>query len=324
VKVVKTKPAEMTGDWYDEYAAERKTKRVSDEDRALMRNPVQCVKVARQALVGKDYERAYDLANAALKQNPEMAEAFFVRGAGVYYSAFGEEKEAVKDLEKARKLGYKTAELFEVLGKLYDARREYDKAIEAVSYGIENCPDKELWRCRAALYQTVGKKEQALEDLNVYVGYVPDKAMGYHLRANVLQLMGRNEEALEDLAACVKHNPNNTHAMTSRATLLAQMGRNQEALDQISKVMATDQYDDDAFRLRGDIYFNLKQYDRAVTDYSKAIKMSPEYARAGYEARSRAYEKLGKLDLAKQDKLEASKIADKPAEKPVYDFKEND
>ncbi|MBX3135797.1 tetratricopeptide repeat protein [Candidatus Obscuribacterales bacterium] len=312
---------QLTGDWYDEYEKERKSRRLNPEDRVLITKPRECLIAAKDALNKKNYERAYDLANYVLKTEPQNAEAHFIRGAGIFYSAFGEESDAIKDLEKARELGYQSAELFSALAKLYDAKKDYDRAIEAASYGIKVCSDKDLLRCRASLYQAVGKRKEALIDLNSFIEQAPDKSMGYYMRANLFQQLGRDEDALRDLAVCNTKNPDSTIALTERSKLFLKLGRYKEALAEISKVADYDKSDDDAVRLRGDIYARINQNERAISDYTLAISMSPEYARAALEARAKLYAKLGKRDLAAQDLSEASKLKAKPAEKPVYDLK---
>jgi len=51
---------------------------------------------------------------------------------------------------------------------------------------------------------------------------------------------------------------------------------------------------------QGDAYFEQHQWDEAVAEYSEAIKLDPELARA-YSKRGWTYTMLGKLDLALAD-----------------------
>lgn len=315
------KQEQFGGDWYDEYKAEKKAKTISAEDRKLFANPRESMKAARVARAANDNERVIELANQIIKQDSLNAEAHFLRGLAKFYSAFGDENEAVADLEKARELGFKSPDLFISLTKLYDSRKEHRKAIEAVSYGIEVCPNKDLMRCRAMLYATVGNYKEALADLNRYIDLAPGKTMGYFLRGNLYQQMGRTDDALADYLVVVQKSPDSVYARTERAKLLFKVGRNQEGLSEMSKVTDFDKSDDDAFRLRGNIYCKLGQYDRAIADYTQAIKISPEFARASLEARAGAYDKLGKTELAKRDRAEARKLKAKPAEKPIFEMK---
>ena len=316
-----SKKVHLTGDWYDEYAEEKKTRKLNPADRALVTRPRECLQAAKHALNEHDDERAFELANYVLKLEPRNAEALFIRGMGTFYSAFGEESDAIKDLEGARELGYQSGELFTALAKLYDAQKNYDKAIEAASFGLKVCPDKDLYRTRASLYEAVGKHGEALRDLNEFIRLSPDKAMGYYVRANMFQQTGRYEDALQDYALCISKNPDSTFALSERAKLFLKLGREKEALAEISKVTDLDKSDDDAVRLRGDIYAKMKQDDRAIADYTRAISLSPEYARLALESRAKAYRRMGQNALAEKDFAEARKLKAKPAEKPVYELK---
>lgn len=52
--------------------------------------------------------------------------------------------------------------------------------------------------------------------------------------------------------------------------------------------------------LQGDTYLYQQQFDAAITEYSKAIELDPEYAVA-YNNRGRAYYEQGELDSAISD-----------------------
>jgi tetratricopeptide (TPR) repeat protein len=59
---------------------------------------------------------------------------------------------------------------------------------------------------------------------------------------------------------------------------------------------------------RADVYASLHQYQRAVDDYSYAIKINDgrfDDFDSLYTLRARAYDKLGKKDLAEADRKKA-------------------
>jgi tetratricopeptide (TPR) repeat protein len=63
-----------------------------------------------------------------------------------------------------------------------------------------------------------------------------------------------------------------------------------------------------AYRTRGTAYFRKRQYDQAISDYTKAIEINPRYARA-YYSRGLAYEEgKGQYDQAISDYTKAIEI----------------
>ena len=55
-----------------------------------------------------------------------------------------------------------------------------------------------------------------------------------------------------------------------------------------------------AFNNRGNVYLSLKDYDRAIADYNRAIELSPQSALA-FNNRGTAYRNKGRYDSAIQD-----------------------
>ena len=67
-----------------------------------------------------------------------------------------------------------------------------------------------------------------------------------------------------------------------------------EALKLVDQVLVADDKNADAHSLRGDIRVAGRQFDKAVTDYSKAIELNPRSS-AVYDQRGTAYFKLAKI-----------------------------
>jgi tetratricopeptide (TPR) repeat protein len=63
---------------------------------------------------------------------------------------------------------------------------------------------------------------------------------------------------------------------------------------------------------RGNAYYNLGQYSQAISDYTRAIELNPEYAKA-YCHRGVVYRKLGNLDQAISEYIKAIELNPKYA-----------
>ena len=69
---------------------------------------------------------------------------------------------------------------------------------------------------------------------------------------------------------------------------------------------------DQAYQARGDVYAAKGEYDRAIADFTEAIRIKKDPAH--YAARGRAYEKKGQYDLAIADFDAANRSAKKPTD----------
>ena len=58
---------------------------------------------------------------------------------------------------------------------------------------------------------------------------------------------------------------------------------------------------------RGDLHYDLGQYERAIQDYDEAIRIDSQYGHA-YHARGHAYEAMGKPAEAARDFAKANEL----------------
>ena len=77
----------------------------------------------------------------------------------------------------------------------------------------------------------------------------------------------------------------------------------QESNDRESSILIVSQShpkDAEAYNERGNTYYDLQQYDKALADYSKAIEIDPYFAKAYYN-RGIIYDDLQQYDKALAD-----------------------
>ncbi|MGH9549686.1 MAG: tetratricopeptide repeat protein, partial [Terriglobales bacterium] len=86
-----------------------------------------------------------------------------------------------------------------------------------------------------------------------------------------------------------------------RAALNLKMRKQKDALADYAHVIENNPNDDEAYKLQGDVYYEMGRFDNAVKNYSKALSFKPEGSGLIYAARANAYRKLGRYDLAAQD-----------------------
>ena len=71
------------------------------------------------------------------------------------------------------------------------------------------------------------------------------------------------------------------------------------------KYLETD--DADAYYNRGNVYYDLKDYPKALADYNQALRINPDYAEA-YGNRGLVYAQLGEREKAVTDMEKAAQL----------------
>ena len=123
------------------------------------------------------------------------------------------------------------------------------------------------------------------------------------------------ETHLKKLDLFIEENPKNGDAFYNRACLYISKGDLNRALKDYTEAIRINSENADAYYNRGMARVKMKKYHMAVQDFQKVITLKPAFQDA-YCNRGNAYYMLGKYDLAVQDYTRALKID--PADGDVY------
>lgn len=96
-------------------------------------------------------------------------------------------------------------------------------------------------------------------------------------------------------------------AYTNRAIIYRKQKDLKTALEYTNKALGINALDPEVLGARGNIYFDLQQYDKAIDDLSKSIEISPTNANF-FNSRGAVYATVGKNELALADFNQAIKI----------------
>ncbi len=119
-----------------------------------------------------------------------------------------------------------------------------------------------------------------------------------------------NREFKKDLKALdlfIQDNPQSGAAFYNRACLYASKGELDRALKDYTEAIRINSENADAYYNRGMVRVKLKQYDLAIQDFQKVISLKPDFDDA-YCNRGNTYYALGKFNLAIQDYTRALKV----------------
>ena len=83
-----------------------------------------------------------------------------------------------------------------------------------------------------------------------------------------------DEKVLEFCTKIISEDPNNADAYFLRAEIYFNMGNYQKAISDFNRVLSLDKSKYEiVYSYRGDAYFYSDKYKQALTDYTKAIKL---------------------------------------------------
>lgn len=166
--------------------------------------------------------------------------------------------------------------------RLKEGQRRVDSINSLLKNGSKNI--RSLTLQRAEINMDMHKYREAIVDFSKAISIDPLKG-GARVNYNLDQIYF-------DRARCYQSVADYPHAIADYDTILK--------LDDDS---------DEAYLFRGDCKAKLGKWEQALQDYNKCIKSTIDPTKTPYLARAKAYEKLGKPDLAKLDYEKAKALS---------------
>jgi len=179
---------------------------------------------------------------------------------------------------------------------------KYDEAITHFSRAIRGNPRNAVaYAGRSLAYVARGEPQKALADSDAAIRLAPDLCDGYRARANALAETARLPEALDALNEAIRRAPECGRAFYDRALLASRYGlKDTQPLADVQEAIRLDPKYAPAHMLEGYLYYERKEYDRAVAACDRALAMDRNYARA-YLFRGMALLAQGELEKGRAD-----------------------
>lgn len=245
--------------------------------------------------------------NKRIKANPGD-HMLYVHRANCYRELY-EEGKAHDDYTTALRINPKSKRALRERANLFASLKKYDEALADYNRIIQLYPDDcDGYMNRSLLYSTLKQDKLALADLNRALKLNPNRRLALEYRGSLYERIGRYKDALADYEHLWKTDQKRSIKWIQRlAECHLKAGDKQSALANYSQLIAINAHDEFAYLSRGNLYFQLKQYQKAVADYTRALNETVDAPDAILMARSQAYEKLGMHDKAAQDAAQARK-----------------
>jgi tetratricopeptide (TPR) repeat protein len=256
----------------------------SDLSRALELDPALVEAYLDRTLARIQLDRFADAlldAERAVALAPQLSRAYVVRG--LAHEAARQTKLAEDDLERASHLVMKEeVEAWTLRGTLHAELSQWDAADDARSRAIALAPgNAESWYQRGKGRSKAKRHADALEDFDHALELDPKNARACRYRGTTHEALGNHAQAAADLNRASELG--DTKALRTLASLLRARGEHQAALEVANRALAQAPDDQQALRVRADIYRKLDQPSRAWGDLVRLSQLRPDDLKAHYD-----------------------------------------
>jgi tetratricopeptide (TPR) repeat protein len=186
---------------------------------------------------------------------------------------------ALKGCDKATRAGL--ADHFSTSGLAHTRRREYRKAIRAFDLALR-CDPRHARACadRGAAKYCSRDYEGAIADCSRALKLRRRTLSAYVTRGGAHAKLGAHQDALKDFNEALKIDPGNTLALSSRAGTKRRLGDVEGCLADLKIVEETAPNCVPAHIVRGTLFYQRKDYPRAIKEFSAALAIDRRNATA--------------------------------------------
>ena len=241
------------------------------------------------AVTGWEDEAALSAFDQAIRIASDRPSAY--RGRAAVYQHMGKDDRALADLDRAIDLGLRNDSVYNARGQIHSQRGELAQALADYTQAMLSNPEAEyLLPNRANVYQRLGEWDKAIADYTSAIASSPDLAWLYYQRGDCFSANGQLDEAIRDFSKAIDLGnsvgtwPTLAVRYVGRAQAYVTQARYAEAIADISTAIRLDPENDYYRQLRGDAYYDQGDPERAVSDYSEAVKLAARSGGAGVVA----------------------------------------
>ena len=224
--------------------------------------------------LGKEYQKAEQEANTALKKWPNDKEILAARA--VLLADLGKIDAAAADVKKLQD-GKNDRLVFLKLAEIYDKGKRFDemaKALDAAEKLSDSKDEKEgVWFMRGAMFEKMKKLEQAEAEFRKVLEGTPDHPaalnyLGYMLADRNVRL----QEALSMITKALAKEPNNGAYLDSLGWVYFRLGRLSEAEENLRRALERTPRDPTVHDHLGDVLMKQSKVKDAIGQWQASLK----------------------------------------------------
>jgi tetratricopeptide (TPR) repeat protein len=271
------------------------------------------------AMKDQQFDRAVQIYEQVLKQDPRSAQAHSNLGLALYLGAkypqatteFQKALELNPHLEHTKVLNKDDPVIAAHLGLAYLRQQKDEKALAVLTHWVElepNSADALYFKGKAAMYLASDSFAQLTKA-------APDSYRMFQLRAEMLRQQGMAPAAINEYKKAVAGKPDAAGLHYALGTLYREGGRLDEALAEFNQELKLSPNDAMTLFFIGDICLQQDNVDGAQEYLSRALSIQPALADAQVDM-AKTYRRQGKL--AEGVKLLQSVVASDPDQQDAH------
>lgn len=210
-----------------------------------------------------------------------------------------------KSEEEAKKSEIK-AEASKLFAEAYN-EKDPNEQIELYTKVIKLTPDdSDAYNNLGSVYYRLSRFNEAIESYCRAITISPDDVDIYCNRGDAYDELAKFNEAIKDFTTAIEINPKYAAAYNGRANSYMKTKKYKEALIDVNIALRyTEDKDEKSACLdtRGDVYYEIGEYEKALADYTEAITLNPQYWESYYK-RGLTYQALSVLPETSPEKQE--------------------
>ncbi len=229
---------------------------------------------ARQ--IRRDHDAAIADFTAALKVNPQYADARVNRGAS--YVQIGRLREALDDLHTVARQEPDNAILYHWLGVIHHSTSDYQEALRYADLAVQRNPMyADAWLQRSHSLSELGRLQEAEESCRRAASLRPRDVTALAVLGFVQKERGDLQAARETLERALQLEPASAAVLNNLGLVHQALRDYPKSLEFLDRALESNPNDAIALRNRARSYIDLGKWDQALADCDRALQINPYY-----------------------------------------------
>lgn len=254
--------------------------------------------------------KAMEQFQQALDIDPTNPIAYF--GRGIYNAKGGRYDEAIADFSQGLKLDPFYSVAFMLRGQVHGEKQDWDSAMSDLDRAIALQPNMaHAFYNRGQLWYRQENWVKAIFDLDQAVRFNPTESLYVKLRGKSFANLNQWDKALEDFKKVMEQNPEDKENNFLIGVAFIRNQKQKEALIFLNRYVSQFPLDPQGFDQRGLAWGLSGQWDKALSDFNEAFRLSPIVHPVLLQHRGVAWLQLGNIEKCRQDLAAFLKLSPK-------------